>query len=82
MIAISLAFNNFDLIVDSFQGPSMNWVVTVVKDSIPIAAEHLSKLGDFRMAQGSGQRTPLVNGFVGPRAGSIGPNVFKLVFKD
>lgn len=82
MIAISLTFNNLDLIVDPLQGPGMNGVVTVIEDSISIAAKHLSEPGDLRMTQGSGQRTPLVKGFISPRAGSIGPDVFKLVFKD
>lgn len=82
MVAISLAFNDLDLIVDSLQSPRMNGVVTVVKDSIPIAAKHLNELHDLRMPQGSGQRTPLVNGFIGPRPGSIRPDVFQLVFKN
>ncbi len=48
MIAISLTFNNLDLVVDPLQGPGMNGVVTLIKDSIPIAAEHLSQLSDLR----------------------------------
>ena len=45
MIAIGFAFNDFDFVIHSFQSSGMDRIVTMVENSIPIAAKHL---GEFR----------------------------------
>ena len=82
MKAIGFSFNDFDFVIDAFQLPGMDRIVTVVENPIPITAKGLDELGHCRMTQSAGQRTSLVNGLVGPGPGSIGPNVFEFFFKD
>ena len=64
MVAISFAFNDFDLIIDFFQFSVMDWIITS---------------GGFKPP---GQSTPLINSFVDPRTGLIGPNVLESVIKN
>lgn len=82
MVAISFAFNDLDFVIDPFQCSGMDGVVTVIKNSIAITAKPLGELHHFRVIQGSGQSTPLVNGLIGPCPGSIRPDVFELLFQD
>ncbi len=54
MVAIGFAFNDFDLIVDSFKFSVMDRMVTVVENSIPKTAKGFGELRQLRMIKGSG----------------------------
>jgi hypothetical protein len=82
MEAIGLPFDDFDLVIDSFQLSGMNWIVAVIQDSVPVATQGFGKLDHIRMLQGSSQGTPFLQGLLGPGPGSVGPDVFEFVFED
>jgi hypothetical protein len=82
MEAISLSFDDFDFIIDSFQLPCMNWIVTVIEDPIVVTPQGLGKLFHLRMVNSLCQHTPLLNGFLCPCPGSVGPDVFEFLFKN
>ena len=82
MEAISLSLDHFNLVIHSFQLPCMNRIVAVIEDSIPVALQGLSKLFNRWMVDGLCQRTPLLNGFLCPCLGPVGPDVFEFLFED
>ena len=82
METVSFAFDDFDLIIHSLQDSGMNGVFAMVQDSITIAIQGLGKLRDCSLAEGSSQSAPLIQGFMGPGPGSIGPDMFELIFED
>lgn len=82
MEAISLPFDDFNLVIDPFQPPCMNRIVTVIKDPILVTPQSLSKLFHRRMIHTLCQHTPFLNGLLGPCPGSVRPDVFEFVFED
>ncbi len=82
METISLPFDNFNLVIHSFQPPCMNRIVAVIQDPIPVAQQSLSKLSHRGMINCLGQPTPFLDGLLGPCARSVAPDVFEFVFED
>ncbi len=54
MEAISLSFNDFDLIIHPLQSSRVNGVVAMVQDAITIAIQHLGEFRDSPLAKGLG----------------------------
>jgi hypothetical protein len=44
MVAVSLAFDNLDFVVDPFQFAGVDGVVTVVEDPVAVPLQHLGEL--------------------------------------
>ena len=44
MVAVSLAFDDLDLVVDPFQFTGVDGVVTMVEDPVAVPLQHLGKL--------------------------------------
>lgn len=82
MEAISLSFDDFDLVINAFQLPCMNRIITVIQDSILVTPQGLNKLFDSRMVNDLCQQTPLLNGLLCPCSGPVGSDIFEFVFKD
>jgi len=80
MRTISLAFNEFDFVIHPFQSASMDGILTMVHDAIAMAFKHVCKSVQSTMIQRAGQLTPMIQCFTGPCSGSIGLDMFKLVF--
>jgi len=79
MITIGFSFDDFDLIVHSFQLSGMDGIITVIQDAIAITLQSIRELPDLRMLEASSQRTPFFQGFFCPGAGLVLPNVFQFV---
>ena len=60
MEAVGLALDDLDLVVDPFEFPRMDGVVTVVEDPIAVSLQHVGKGAQRFVLEGSGQRTPLI----------------------
>jgi len=82
MVTVGSAFDDFDLVVDSFQFTGMNGVVTVIEDSVPIPFKGFGKLGDRWVSYCSGQGTPLIDSLVGPGSRCVGPDMFEFVLEN
>ena len=82
MVTIGFAFDDFDFVVDSFQFASMNGMVTVIEDSVPIAFKGFGKRGDIFVSYRAGQSAPLINGLVGPGSRFVGPDMFEFFFEN
>lgn len=82
MEAISSPLDDFDLVIDPFQPPGMNRILTVIQDSIPVARQGFGKLFHCWIVHSPSQGTPFINGFICPCPGSIRPDVFEFVFED
>ena len=82
VVAVSLAFDDLDLVVDPFQFAGVDGVITVVEDPVPMPLQHLGELVQSAMFQRAGQGAPFIQGFAGPGSRSIGPDMFELVFQD
>ena len=54
MEAVSLSFDDFDLIIHPFQDSGMNRVIAMIQDPITIVIQHLGEFGDRPMPEGSG----------------------------
>jgi len=65
MVTISLSLYDFNFIIHSLQGSSMERVITMIEDIVAISVKHLGKLIDFRMIDASSQGTPFINGLCG-----------------
>ena len=82
MEAISPSFDDFDFAVDPFQSAGMDGVIAMVDNPIVVSLEHSGKLGQLSMFQTVSQGTPLIDPFVSPTPGSVGPDVLELVSED
>ena len=82
MITIGSSFDDFDLVIDSFQLSIMNGIVTVVEDPIAISLDSFGELGDGLVMDSSGHGTPLIDGLIGSGARPIRPDVFQFLFED
>jgi len=80
--AICLPLDDFDLVIDLLQFSGMNRILAGIQDSIPVATQCLGKLGHSLMINGPGQRTPFLQGLLGPCPGSVRPDGFAFIFKD
>jgi len=80
MKAVGLALDDFDLVVDSFQLSGVDGVITVIQDAVAVTLQHLGKLVQRAVIQRTGQRAPFIQGFTGPGAGLIRPDMLELVF--
>jgi len=58
MVAVGLSLNDFDFIVHSLQGSSMERVIIMIEDTVAIFVKHLGKLIDLRVIDASSQSTP------------------------
>ena len=54
MEAISLSFDDFDLIIHPFQDSRMNRVIAMIQDPIAIVIKHLGEFDDRPLPEGSG----------------------------
>ena len=79
MEAISPSFDDFDLVVDAFQFAGMDRIIAVVKNPKAVllraCRQTWSALDFWAVSQG----TPLIDPFVRPRPGSVGPDMLELV---
>jgi len=82
MEAISFSFDHLDFVIDSFQLPCMNRIVTMIEDPIPITPQGLGKLFNRWMVDGLCQQTPFLYGLLCPSPGPVGPEVFEFVLED
>ena len=82
MKAVRFPFDDFDLIIHPLQDSGMKGVFAMVQDSITIMIQHLGKLGDRSLPKGSSESAPLIQSLLGPGPGSIGPDLFELIFED
>ncbi len=60
MEAVGLALDDLDLVVDPFELPRMDGVVTVVEDPVAMSLQHVGEGAQRLLLEGSGQRTPLI----------------------
>lgn len=82
MEAIGPPFDDFDLVIDPFEPPAMNRILAVIQDSMPIALDGFGELSHCRMIRCLGRSTPLINCFICPCLGPVGPGMFEFVFED
>jgi len=82
MEAIGPPFDNFDLVIDPFQPYGMNRIVAMIQNSIAIVLQGFCELSHRGMIHRLGQSTPFIDRFICPCPGSVGPDVFELVFED
>ena len=45
MEAVRFSFNDFDLVVYAFDFPCLDWIITVIDDTISMAFKHSGKSG-------------------------------------
>jgi hypothetical protein len=67
MKSISFSFDNFDLIINPFEFTGMNFIVTVIQDSVAVFCKHICKFIHDGIVERSRQEAPFINGFSGPR---------------
>jgi len=77
MEAVSLSFNDFDLVTDAFKAACMNRVVTVIQDPVLITQQAAGEPPHFRVVNGFCQRIPLLNSLFCLSSRPIGPDVFE-----
>ena len=51
MKTISFAFNDFDFVIDPFQFAGIDWIITMVQNTVAIAFNHLSEAVQGAMIQ-------------------------------
>jgi len=80
MKTIGFTFNDLDFVINPFQLTSMEGILTMVQNAIAMAFKHFYKAVQSAMIQRAGQFTPMIQCLASPSSGSIGPDMFKLVF--
>lgn len=80
MKTIGFTFNDLDFVINPFQLTSMEGILTMVQNAIAMAFKHFYEAVQSAMIQRAGQFTPMIQCFASPSSGSIGPDMFKLVF--
>jgi len=48
MKAMCFAFDNFDLVVNTFDFPRMDRMIAVINDTVTMALKHVGKIGKHR----------------------------------
>jgi len=80
MKTIGSTFNDLDFVIHPFQFASMDRIFTMVQNAIAMAFEHFCEAVQRAMIQRAGQCTPMIQRLACPGSGSVGPDMFKLVF--